>query len=540
MRLSISTKVFLGFAVVIATFGLSSVYGLLRIASLRENIVFIRAGVLPVVDRARELSQSLRGFSEALERRRQTDLEWQRSYLPRLKPFEQIGRLSDSVDRMTDRIHLEAIDQQMARSIGERVLRLRDGTEVVEALRAEETQRVVLETVLARLSPPYSNELVYEAYAKSFVQLVNEGRPEAAGHVQTGLRTILRLLRKDVVVLQRELEQAVDAIHARAADDEERSMLNVLLVSSLALLVSLLVMLLTHLAIRRVTNLIEGVRTVSRGDYGQVVRVGGHDEIGQLATEFNRMAASLLERDRMLAVQREELLRAERLATIGKMSAQITHELRNPLSSIGLNAELIEEDLRSLEGVEVQESVALLQAIGKEVDRLTDVTEQYLRFAKLPKPELEVEDLAAIARSLLTFMREELRGSNIEVIEDLDSVPPLLLDENQIRQALLNIVRNAAEAIREARRDQGTIRVTARCVDAGVEVRIADNGVGISADLRDKIFDPFYSSKRTGTGLGLALVQQIVQEHGGAVRCASTEGEGAEFILLLPIRPAQS
>lgn len=242
----------------------------------------------------------------------------------------------------------------------------------------------------------------------------------------------------------------------------------------------------------------------------------------------------------MLAVQREELLRAERLATIGKMSAQITHELRNPLSSIGLNAELIEEDLRSLEGVEVQESVALLQAIGKEVDRLTDVTEQYLRFAKLPKPELEVEDLAAIARSLLTFMREELRGSNIEVIEDLDSVPPLLLDENQIRQALLNIVRNAAEAIREARRDQGTIRVTARCVDAGVEVRIADNGVGISADLRDKIFDPFYSSKRTGTGLGLALVQQIVQEHGGAVRCASTEGEGAEFILLLPIRPAQS
>lgn len=534
MRLGISTKVFLGFAAVIASFGISSVYGLLRIAALRENIVFIRAGVLPVADQVRDLSQSLRGFSEALERRRQSDLEWQRSYLPGLQPFARIERLAERVERMIERPALQENDQDSLRVIRAQVTRLRDGSELHESLAADEVQRAVLDTILARVSPPHTNQQVYEAYAKSFVQLVNEGRPEAALHVQSGLRTILRQMRKDVVTLQRDLERAVDAIHARAEDDEERAMLGVLVVASIALLVSLLVMWLTHLAIRRVKILIEGVRTVSRGDYGQVVLVRGYDEIGQLAGEFNHMATSLLERDRMLQAQREELLRADRLATIGKMSAQITHELRNPLSSIGLNAELIEEDLRSLDDPSMRESISLLQAIGKEVDRLTDVTEQYLRFAKLPKPELEEEDLVGIVRSLLAFMREELLEKGIAVNADLPATLLVLVDENQVRQALLNVLRNAAEALSE-RPGGGSIHVSVRPVGAAATVEIRDDGPGIPAAVRDKIFDPFFTSKRSGTGLGLALVHQIVREHGGSVRCDSEPGAGATFTLTFPL-----
>lgn len=539
MRISISTKVFLGFAVVIGTFGVSSLYGLFRIATLRENIVFIRAGVLPVNDNLRDLNQNLRGFTEALDRRRQTDLEWQRTYLPNLRVYERIERLRASIARMASELALAEPDREYLRELSERVSALRTGTDLYNGLRGEDTHRRILGIVLPRSDVEVTNEQLYDAYAKSFVQLVNEGRFDVAVAVQSGLRTIFRQLKRDVSGLQRELERAVDAIHARAEGDEERAMLNVLVVSSMALIVSLLVMVLTQLAIGRLRGLIEGVRTISRGDYSQQVRVRGKDEVGQLAQEFNKMAESLQDRDRMLEAQREELIRAERLATIGKMSAQITHELRNPLSSIGLNAELVEEDLRS--GADPAEAIALLRAIGREVDRLTDVTEQYLRFARLPKPDLESENLVDVIKGLLSFMAEELSGRGVRVVEELAPVPAVHIDENQIRQALMNIIRNAIEAITDGRRDaegevSGTIRVSTDHSPGSVRVMVSDSGPGVPEDMLVKIFDPFYSSKENGTGLGLALVHQIVTEHGGTVECASRVGQGTTFTLTLPLR----
>ena len=539
MRISISTKVFLGFAVVIGTFGVSSLYGLFRIATLRENIVFIRAGVLPVNDNLRDLNQNLRGFTEALDRRRQTDLEWQRTYLPNLRVYDRIERLRASIARMASELALAEPDRAYLRELSERVSALRTGTDLYVGLKGEDSHRRVLGIVLPHPDVPVTNEQLYDAYAKSFVQLVNEGRFDVAVAVQSGLRTIFRQLKRDVSGLQRELERAVDAIHARAEGDEERAMLNVLVVSSMALIVSLLVMVLTQLAIGRLRGLIEGVRTISRGDYSQQVRVRGKDEVGQLAQEFNNMAASLQDRDRMLEAQREELIRAERLATIGKMSAQITHELRNPLSSIGLNAELVEEDLRS--GADPEEAIALLRAIGREVDRLTDVTEQYLRFARLPKPELESENLVDVVRGLLSFMAEEISGRGIRVVAELEPLPSVRIDENQIRQALMNIIRNASEAISGDKRDAsgavtGTIQVSTVRAPGSVSVVVSDTGPGVPEDMVAKIFDPFYSSKENGTGLGLALVHQIITEHGGTVECESRVGHGTTFTLTLPLR----
>jgi signal transduction histidine kinase len=216
------------------------------------------------------------------------------------------------------------------------------------------------------------------------------------------------------------------------------------------------------------------------------------------------------------------------------MSAQITHELRNPLSSIALNAELIEEDLRRLDDADVGEALTLLQAIGREVDRLTDVTEQYLRFARLPKPELEEEDVNGVIEGLLSFMAEELAARGVRVEKTLAPLPPVPIDENQIRQALMNIVRNASEAISETRR-AGIIRVRTACGPSEVRIEIEDTGPGMTADVRSKIFDPFFSAKRGGTGLGLALVHQIVAEHHGEVTCVSEPGAGARFTLTLPL-----
>src|SRR6185295_17199097 len=140
------------------------------------------------------------------------------------------------------------------------------------------------------------------------------------------------------------------------------------------------VMFLAQRALDPLRRLAAGAKQIARGDYRQRVEVGIPDEIGDLASEFNAMAAALEEREL-------RLIRSERLAAVGKIAAQITHEVRNPLSSIGLNAELLEEELASLPGG--AESQKIASAIVKEVDRLAAITEQYLRFARLPRPKLE-------------------------------------------------------------------------------------------------------------------------------------------------------
>jgi signal transduction histidine kinase len=185
------------------------------------------------------------------------------------------------------------------------------------------------------------------------------------------------------------------------------------------------------------------------------------------------------------------------------------------------------------------EAKQLARAIVKEVDRLTEITEQYLRFARLPRPRLEREDLGAIAASLLAFLRPELEKRGVTVDARLDgTLPAVSADESQLRQALLNLMRNAAEAMPAG----GTLVVTAHALDPRtVELTISDSGEGIAAENLPKIFDPFFSTKEGGTGLGLALTQQIIVEHGGRIEVSSEPGHGTTFVVRLvaagPIAP---
>jgi two-component system NtrC family sensor kinase len=165
------------------------------------------------------------------------------------------------------------------------------------------------------------------------------------------------------------------------------------------------------------------------------------------------------------------------------------------------------------------------------VDRLTEVTEQYLRMARLPKPQIAPEDLNELLESVLGFSREELERAGVEVDRRLDSEPPLALaDEGQMRQVFLNLLRNS----REAMEGGGRLTVTSRALAGEVEVVFADTGRGMSGDVQERIFEPFFSTKENGTGLGLAVSRQIVQAHGGSIGCQSTPGQGSTFVIRLP------
>jgi two-component system NtrC family sensor kinase len=263
------------------------------------------------------------------------------------------------------------------------------------------------------------------------------------------------------------------------------------------------------------------------------------------------------------------LLQSERLATIGKMSAKVAHEVRNPLSSISLNVELLGDELLSLPEARRAEAGNLMRAIRSQVDVLGAVTEGYLRFARLPKPKLEIASLGPVVVDLADFVREELRARRVRIIVDVQhELPALRLDPGQIRQALLNLIRNGAEAMA----DGGTITLAARSLAADgaaaaeeqrrgdaeaqasgirervapprprataplrfIEVAVTDTGVGVPPEDLERIFEPFFTRKEGGTGLGLAISREIALGHGGTLTCESAPDNGTTFRLTLPV-----
>jgi PAS domain S-box-containing protein len=228
----------------------------------------------------------------------------------------------------------------------------------------------------------------------------------------------------------------------------------------------------------------------------------------------------------------ERVLQSERLATIGRMSAKVAHEIRNPLSSISLNSELLEEEIVSYKGVDSSEAKTLLKSITKELDRLTEITDDYLRFAKLPAPHLKELTVNRMVSDLLSMLEPEMEERGVKVERQLTPrLPKVKVDQQQLRRALLNMFKNSLEAMPEG----GVIRVSTSADTDSVLIQISDTGAGIKREHMDRIFTPFFSTKEMGTGLGLPLAQQIVAEHGGEITCSSELGKGASFVVALPV-----
>ncbi len=224
---------------------------------------------------------------------------------------------------------------------------------------------------------------------------------------------------------------------------------------------------------------------------------------------------------------KSRLIQTERLAAIGRMAAHVTHEVRNPLSSIGLNVDMLGDEVRETG----PESQRLMESIQRELERLESITEEYLRLARLPEPSLVPEDPAHLLHDLAEFIRREMDASGVELRLDVaPNLPRVAMDEPQLRQALLNLLRNA----REAMPDGGTAKLEASRYDGGVRIQVHDEGAGIGEDEREHVFDMFYTTKERGTGLGLPLTQQIVVAHGGRIACKARLPQGTTFEVWLP------
>lgn len=230
----------------------------------------------------------------------------------------------------------------------------------------------------------------------------------------------------------------------------------------------------------------------------------------------------------------QKIIQAERLAVVGRMSANVAHEIKNPLGTIVLNADLLEEELDRFTGQDTTEARSVVGVIKSELDHLIDVVEEYLQFARLPQVRLDRGDVNEVISDLLLFLKEEASDRKIMVVEELQPMlPPVQLDGKQLRQALLNIVKNSLEAMPNG----GKLSVTTAGKDEGVEITISDTGRGISEEDTDMIFTPFFSTKHGGTGLGLPITVHILQEHHGSVTFESHLDLGTTFTIRLPAMP---
>jgi signal transduction histidine kinase len=237
-----------------------------------------------------------------------------------------------------------------------------------------------------------------------------------------------------------------------------------------------------------------------------------------------------------LQTTQHELLVSERMATVGRLSLKVAHEVRNPISAIELNAEMLGEIIGARPEADMDEARGLVLAIRDQVTALDALTDEYLAFARFPRPQFEEESINDLLRELADFVRPVAthQGLTVTVHTDPD-VPTMDVDRALLRQAVLNLVKNAFEVLSAG----GTVTIASRLDGEAAEIVVSDTGPGISPEVGKRLFETFFTTKPQGTGLGLGIARQITEEHGGELRWQNAPGGGASFTIWLPIkRPA--
>jgi signal transduction histidine kinase len=213
------------------------------------------------------------------------------------------------------------------------------------------------------------------------------------------------------------------------------------------------------------------------------------------------------------------------------MSAQLAHSVRNPLSTISLSAELLEDEIKKYDGKDTEEAGTLVKSIINEVYRINDVIEDHLNFMRRSKTGQERSNINSVADSLIRFLEKEGQRKGISFKRSFDeNLPYAAIEESRLRQVLLNIIRNSFEAMP----DGGCIEISTGRHKNEVEISVGDNGLGIPREYQKRIFEPFFTTKDIGTGLGLYIARDIILESGGGISCDSRKDKGTTIKLRLP------
>jgi two-component system nitrogen regulation sensor histidine kinase NtrY len=296
----------------------------------------------------------------------------------------------------------------------------------------------------------------------------------------------------------------------------------------LSILVSFL---LTEEIIRPIVNLEEATRRVAEGDFSFRILSRSADELSHLVGSFNRMVSEL-------SHSREKLKQSEKISAWQEIAQRLAHEIKNPLTPIKLSAQRILKKYTpdpEAGGGEFQKVLqASVSSIVREVDNLNDLLVEFREFARLPMPRLQsvhLRELVEEVEAMYTNLSAQVRFDSVHISED--SV--ILADPGQLKQILANLIRNAIQAMPGG----GEISIRSAVVHKEdrrfCRIWIKDSGEGIAEEIRDRVFEPYFTSKKDGAGLGLAIVERIVFDHDGNIWFETEEGVGTTFIIDLPL-----
>jgi signal transduction histidine kinase len=307
----------------------------------------------------------------------------------------------------------------------------------------------------------------------------------------------------------------------RFLQELNRLLLAVGLISVLA--GSWLIFLISDTFTRPIANLVSGVRALEKGDFEFPLEVHSKDEVAELTTAFDKMRQSLQK-------SQSDLLHAERLATVGRMASSISHDLRHPLTTILAYAEFQSEG-----NLDDSQRKAMYEEIRASVDRMAELISSLLEFSKGQEAlQLTYGDLVDALERTLAAVRLHHEFKGIRMTLEHNGETHGWFDFKKLDRAFQNLLQNACEA---APPESGKVQMTAQKVDDHIEISVTDNGPGIPDSFRENLFQPFRTfGKEGGTGLGLAVVQKVVRDHGGEVQVEATGATGTTFKVVLPLK----
>jgi signal transduction histidine kinase len=500
---TLSARILLGFAALTVTFGVITATVVFNMSQVEDQVLLIGQGYVPLALVSKDLARRQDDLRNYLEERIQDESNAQVATMALRRARNTRDRALKTTRKILDDIEARIdVDPRQFAVTRPKIEALEDAAAALEPLYDQVLASPPLGAVDAL---PLAQKPVFETLQK--------------------LRNEERKLMVKANELSEQLDRHVSTTTHYLEQNEHTLRLRTIYLGIAAVLLGLCITIWVVITLRPLRRLRDGARRIAAGDYASRIPERGPSEVSDLAREFNSMGRAVEERER-------ELVRSERLAAVGKMAAMITHEVRNPLSSIGLNTELLEDELAEVPNAD--EARGLCRSIHREVDRLTAITEEYLAFARLPKPKLAAEAINPMVEALASFVREDLAAKQVTLKTELGAANLTgLLDAGQIRQCLINLVRNASDAV--VAKGGGTVTLRTHRAGERVAIEVEDDGTGIAPEVLPRLFDPFFSTKDGGSGLGLALTQQIVRDHGGDIDVASTVGRGTTFTVTLAI-----